>query len=161
MYAYRDVCWLTKQCASTDLNAHLQRFMYTANKVNIYRFECTLSKMNVHLESLCAFLIQSWLNTCNKAVHTKKDECTLEIECIYWPLTLGISISKFVRNIFHCLMQKSNFYLIWKELIRRIFLLFWNHVYYYRPNCTLLSSWLFMIQSFKATSVKSKEMFSW
>ena len=37
-------------------------------------------------------------------------------------------------------MQKSySFYLIWKEHIRRI-LSFWNHVYDYRPNCTLFSS---------------------
>ena len=42
MYVYRDVCSITKQCASTDLNVHLQRFMYTANKVKIYRLECTL-----------------------------------------------------------------------------------------------------------------------
>ena len=35
MYVYKDVCSLTKQCASTDLNVHLQRFMYTANKVEI------------------------------------------------------------------------------------------------------------------------------
>ena len=35
MYVYKDVCSLTKQCVSTDLNVHLQRFMYTANKVEI------------------------------------------------------------------------------------------------------------------------------
>ena len=59
MYAYKDVCSRTKHCASTDFNVHLQRVNYTANKVRIYRFECTLSKMNVHLKSLSAFLIQS------------------------------------------------------------------------------------------------------
>ena len=139
MYAYRDVCWLTKQCASTDLNALLQRFMYTANKVNIYRFECTLSKMNVHLESLCAFLIQSWLNTCNKAVHTKKDECHLKLNVFTDRLHLAYP-SQNLYGMFSTVSCKShNFYLIWKELIR-ICLLFWNHVYYYRPNCTLLSS---------------------
>ena len=83
MHSYKDLCTQPTKLIFTDLNVHFQRWMY-----------------------MC-LLIQSWLNTCNKAVHTKKDECTLEIECIYWPLTLGISISKFVRNIFHCLMQKS------------------------------------------------------
>ena len=29
--------------------------MYTANKVEIYKFERTLSKMNVNFKSLCAF----------------------------------------------------------------------------------------------------------
>ena len=85
-----------KHCASTDLNVHLQGFMYKANTVKIYRFECTLSKMYVHLKSLYAFLIQSWMYTCNEVILTKKDECILEIECTYWPLALGISISKFV-----------------------------------------------------------------
>ena len=35
MYVYKDVRSLTKQRASTDLNVYLQRFMYTANKVEI------------------------------------------------------------------------------------------------------------------------------
>ena len=43
---------------STDLNVHLQKFMYTANIVKIYGFDCTLSKMKVHLTCLCAFLIE-------------------------------------------------------------------------------------------------------
>ena len=58
MYTYKDVCSLTKQYASTDLNVHLQKFMYTANIVKIYGFDCTLSKMKVHLTCLCAFLIE-------------------------------------------------------------------------------------------------------
>ena len=94
MYGHKDVCSLAKQCASPDLNVHLKQFMYTANKVKIYRFECTLSKINVHLKHLCAFLIQSWMYTYKKVVHTKKDECTPE--STYWPLTLGIAISKSV-----------------------------------------------------------------
>ena len=64
MYVYKDVCSLTKQCASTDLNVHLQRFMYTANKVEIlqiwrytFKDECTFKKfmsllnteLNIHL----------------------------------------------------------------------------------------------------------------
>ena len=60
MYTYKDVRSLTKQYASTDLNVHLQKkFLYTANIVKIYGFECTLSKMKVHLTCLCAFLIES------------------------------------------------------------------------------------------------------
>ena len=44
---------------SVQRASFLQKFMYTANIVKIYRFECTLSKMKVHLERLCAFLIKS------------------------------------------------------------------------------------------------------
>ena len=64
MYVYKDVRSLTKQCASTDLNVHLQRLMYTANKVEIlqiwrytFKDECTFKKfmsllnaeLNIHL----------------------------------------------------------------------------------------------------------------
>ena len=61
MFAYKDdmFTYKLKHCASTDLNVHLQGFMYKANTVKIYRFECTLSKMYEHLKSLYAFLIQS------------------------------------------------------------------------------------------------------
>ena len=124
MYAYKDVCSLTKHCATTDLNVHLQRFMYTANKVKINRFECTLSRMKVHLKSLYAFLIQSWMYTCNKVIHSKKDKCTLEIECTYWPLTLSISSQNLYRIFSTVSCKTHNFYLIWKEHIRRIFFYF-------------------------------------
>ena len=62
------------------LKVHLQGFMYTANKVKIYRVECTLTKMYAHLKSLCAFQIQSWMNTRNEVVQSNKDKCTFEAE---------------------------------------------------------------------------------
>lgn len=66
-------------------------------------------------------------------------------------------------------MQKSyNFLFNMKRAYQENIFLILNHVYDYRPNCTPLSSITilnfakvaFMIQSFRATLVKLKEIFS-
>ena len=56
-YAYKDKCSHTKQCAFNRFECTLTklRFMYTANKVKIYKDVCTITmlqftELNVHLQ---------------------------------------------------------------------------------------------------------------
>ena len=93
-------CMCTEMYVQLQSNVPQQIWMYTYKDLCTQPTKLKFTDWNVHLKILCAFLILSWLNTRNKAAHPKKDECTLEIEYIYWPLTLGISISKICTEYF-------------------------------------------------------------
>ena len=47
-----------------------------------FKDECTLSKMNVHLKILCLFLIQSWMNTCNKVDFNLNEQLLRQVKCM-------------------------------------------------------------------------------
>ena len=138
-------------------NVCVQRCMFTYKAMCLNRFECTLTKIYVHSQQSWNFTdlkvhFQRWMyiwkvyepfkyrvkySLVTKLYILRKMNAHLKLNVLTDHLHLAY-LSQSLYRIFPTVSCKShNFYFIWKGHIRRIFLLFWNHVYDYRSNCTL------------------------